>query len=214
MCRLITYAFSFINAGKNRNFWHDLRRTEMALQKINVVLNYKYLRTTLYAYIVSMISFLLPAAVIFPYINTATHKSIMFYIMIDVIYHYRWIVVFMLNIQHILSFNVVTEMFGELENAARKRYVDLKTVPCAKYRCLLEIAKNVTKDLQCCKKWEQCYICAVGFCVYFTYIFSFMATTLFTSAILYTKENYLVNSGFTVDSDCTDYFDKVYSNFK
>lgn len=190
LCCFAVCICSFINAQKNKNFWQGLYNTEMALRKIRVVLNHKSLRTTVDICTLAMMTFLVPSLIVFflGYDNYS-RLTVTMYTMIIIIYHYGSISVIMLNFQHIMSFNVVKEMFGKLEDAAKENYLRSKSYTCTNHRYLLQIAKCYQ---MICKNAEDGHSAMSMPLVFnFVYIFNFLVTVSFTSAFMLINNVYI-----------------------
>lgn len=139
-CCLGICVFSFINSKQNIKFWQDLYATEVALRRINIMLNHKSLKTAVHVCTSFMVLCILPAVVVL-YFDDIMNTGLTLYAIAHVNYHYRAITSMLLLFQHMLSFNVVNEMFEKLEQATGGKYLQSKERDPANRRYLLGIAK-------------------------------------------------------------------------
>lgn len=133
-------------------FWQRIHEVENNLRKLKVEINHKLLRnvtglsvlcTTLFTYSIN----------VYYTVYYRSDVTISFRLLMHVYYHYIILTYILFILKHIVSLTVINEMFGTLEVAAKKKFLNVDEHTNPKCAELLEIA-------QCHKK--ICNIARLG----------------------------------------------------
>lgn len=180
----VTCIFSILNAKRNKKFWEKLYQTEFKLQRIKVTLNHKFLQNMTIGCVSCTVALLLITAVILIF-DEIKLSSIMLLLMVRGSELYKALTFGMLNCQHILSFNIISEMFEQLEESARKKYIVWYIYNHTNHQDLLEIAKCHQQVSEVAKDGNK--ILSVPLLFEFINVFCYLTAATFSSTVFLTS---------------------------